>query len=388
MKKVYLCAAAAGVMTATIASQAFAASNCSVTAKSASKTITLTYPSGSYTEYTQDADNLFKGLSAASANSYTEDTLTITSNSKAGISVDVALKLTIDSAPETEYSPLDYYSFIISDNNGNIVYSSEEEEPSDVSDTVKYIYLGQFNSQFTSDTVSYDVQYKVSDAGKSLGKDDIAGLGLELAAEPLQITAENSGSSATAAEAAQTAPAAEENAAEAPADASETPESAEPEETPAPTEKVEKTIIIGESKDKDGNVITEGRYTMKGNAVVTIKDKDGKLKTEETVIDGSVEGVEGVSQLIVTLDDGDVITITPIEGQTKAPISLEKTNISPVTKAEAASNATENPNVPASSKSSPKTGDNGMALGMLGGLMAAAAAGFGCLGIAKRRKSN
>ncbi len=389
MKKIYLCAAAAGIMTAAIASQAFAAADCAVTAKSDSKTVTLTYPSGSYTEFTQDAGNLFKGLSAALADSYTEDTLIVTSSSKAGVSVDVSLKLTLESAPETEHSPLDYYSFIISDNSGNIVYSSDKEEPSEASETVKYIFLGQFNTHFTSDSASYNVKYKISDEGKSLSKDDISGLTLELAAEPFRTAADNSGSSSVTVPApTQEAPADVEQAAAAPADPSPTPQSTAAAVTPAPTEKAEKTIVIGQSKDKDGNVITAGRYTIKGNAVVTIKDKDGKLKTEDIVIDGSVKGVEGVSQLIVTLDDGDVITITPIEGQTNAPISLEKTNVDPVKKAAAASSATEKPGSSASSKSSPKTGDNGMALGMLGGLMAAAAIGFGALGIIKRRKTN
>lgn len=387
MKKIYLSAAAIGVITVVMASQAFAASNCSVTAKSDSKTVTVTYPSGSYTEYAENADNLFKGLSAASVGSYTEDTLTVTSNSKSGVRVDVILRFTLDSAPETEYSPLDYYSFIISDSSGNIVYSSEEEELSDPSDLAKDIYIGQFNSQFTSDTVSYNVQYKVSDEGKSLSKDDISGLGLELVAQPVQITAATPEMSVTDAPAAvetATAPAADEQTA-APDDATSAPEDTETEENPAPTEKAEKTIVIGESKDKDGKVLTAGRYVMKGNAVITIKDKDGKLKTEETVIDGSVEGVEGVKQLIVTLDDGDVITITPLEGQTNAPISLENTNVNTATKAAA---ETATPAAAGSDKSSPKTGDSGMAMGMLGGLMALAAAGFGGLGIIKRRKTN
>ncbi|MGN0182382.1 MAG: LPXTG cell wall anchor domain-containing protein [Candidatus Ornithomonoglobus sp.] len=386
MRKIYLCAAAAGVMSVVIASQVFAASNCSVTAKSNSKSVTLTYPSGSYTEFTQDADNLFKGFSSASANAYTEDTLTVTSNSKAGIRVDVLLRLTLDSVTETEYSPLDYYSFIISDNNGDLVYSSAEDAVSEPSATIKEIYLGEFNSSFTSDTKTYNVQYKVSDAGKNLSKDDISGLGLELVAEPLQITVEDSGNTVVAAAESTEAPT-------APADivqtaATEAPEKTEPAATPEPTESAEKTIVIGQSKDKDGNVITAGRYVMKGNALVSIKDKDGKLKATECIIDGLADGVEGVSQLIVTLEDGDVITIKPIDGQTKAPISLEKTNVSSATEKPSGSKATEKPAVTASSKSSPKTGDNGMALGMLGGIMAVAAAGFGGLGIIKRRKTN
>ncbi|MGN1201817.1 MAG: LPXTG cell wall anchor domain-containing protein [Eubacterium sp.] len=388
MRKIYLCAAAAGVMSVVIASQVFAASNCSVTAKSNSKSVTLTYPSGSYTEFTQDAGNLFKGLSSASANAYTEDTLTVTSNSKAGIRVDVLLRLTLDSVPETEYSPLDYYSFIISDNNGDLVYSSAEDTVSELSATIKEIYLGEFNSHFTSDTKTYNVQYKVSDTGKNLSKDDISGLSLELVAEPLQITVEDSGNTVVAATESTEAPT-------APAENGQTavtaaPENTEPAATPEPTEGIEKIIVIGKSKDKDGNVITAGRYVMKGNALVSIKDKDGKIKTEETVIDGSVEGVEGVSQLIVTLEDGDAIIIQPIDGQTNAPISLEKTNVSSATEKPSGSSATEKPaaTASASSKSSPKTGDNGIALGMLGGIMAVAAAGFGGLGIIKRRKTN
>ncbi|MGN0164039.1 MAG: LPXTG cell wall anchor domain-containing protein [Candidatus Ornithomonoglobus sp.] len=386
MKKIYLSAVVAGTMTIMMASQAFAASNCSVTAKSSSKSVTITYPSGSYAEFTQNADNLFKGLSAASDGSYTEDTLTVTSNSKAGVNVDVLLRLTLDSIPETDYSPLDYYSFIISDNSGNVVYSSEEEDLSDPSAVIKDMYMGQFNSQFTSDTVSYNVQYKVSDAGKSMSKEDISELSLELVAQPLQLTVVDTGSTIIVAEeSAEAASAENEPSAEAEADATAAPDETETAETEAPEEKSEKTIVVGESKDKDGNVITAGRYVMKGNAVVTVKDKNGTLKAEETVIDGSVEGVEGVSQLILTLEDGDVITITPLEGQTSAPISLENTSVNTATKAAA---ATASPTAAASDKSSPKTGDNGMALGMLGGLMAVAAIGFGGLGIIKRRKTN
>ena len=390
MKKIYVCAAAVGIMSAVAASQAFAASTYSVTAKSGSKTVTLTYPAGTYTEFSKDTGNLFRGLSSASFDKYTEDTLTVTSNSKTGVRVDVTLRLSIDNAGDAEYSPLDYYSFIISDKSGNLVYSSEEAPASSLSDRVKDINLGQFNSKFTSDTVSYNVKYKISNTGRNMTRSDISGLGMELVAQPLQITPAGSGDTgAGAVQSTEAAAAPSDNNGNTEATAApQNTESPATSETPAPTEGAEKTIIIGQSKDKDGNIITPGRYVIKGNALVTIKDKKGTVKTTECIIDGLADDVKGVSQLIVTLDDGDVITIKPIDGQTSAPISLEKTNVSSATAKPASSKSTSKTGTAASSKSSPKTGDGGMALGLLGGIMAAAAAGFGGLGIIKRRKSD
>lgn len=407
MKKIYVCAAVAAAAAAGAFSQVFAAADCSLIAETEAKSITLKYQSGSYKEFTESADGLFKDLSKASDDEYTEEALTLTSSSKNGVCVDVSLRLKLEDAPGAEVSPLDYYTFIISDAKGNVIYNSEDAEASEPSATEKDMPIARLNEHFTSEVKHCSVKYKISGVGKDMDKSAVDGLTLELAAQPVKaavesvieigITEDEAAAAAAAAEAARepdpTEAAEPENASEQPEPAAETAASE------APAEKLSKTIVVGKDKDKDGNAIAPDRYVMKGNAVVSVKDKDGKLKTEETVTDGSIDGVDGVKQLIITLEDGDIITITPIEGQTKAPISLEQTNVNTATKAASDSNTGRNGAQPAASsatsaavgtaaaKSSPKTGDGGMASGLLGCVMAAAAVGFGSLGYIKKKKS-
>lgn len=330
-------------------------------------------------------------------------TMTVTSEAERGEELVLSLRLSTDDADAAlEYSPLDYYTFRITDPENNVIYDSAEAELSDPADKQKDITLGIFNTSEAEDTKEYVIEYGINaETAPAIGEELGGGVGIELVSAAYEGAQASPGASASAAPAAPAtlkpkfelggaasataAPAAQPTATAQPAASEAATEAPAPTETAAAEEK-ERKIICGEE-------IAPGRYTVTGNANVKIETKDGEIISETAVTDGSDESIKGVKQFITSIEKGDVITITPVAEGVKASVSFEKTNSGSssgtknVTAASASGKSTASPTASASSKTNPKTGDMSLTTAVLGSVMGVSAAAAGCLEVVKRKKS-
>lgn len=378
MKKLYLCAAVVSAAVVFTTSPAMAADN-SIKADLGKNSVTLTYTNTAI-ENTTDASKLMKNFSGMKeSDNYATETLTVTSIKTTGSEpIEVLIKLS-DNNPgaNNDASVLDYYNFKITDASGEIVYDTAEEGKTDSGVTEKYISLGEFNKGFSKDTKTYNVSCKIDKDVKAAVK-SADNLVIELATAPIEAP--------TQAPVVTDAP--EENT----VTAEVTEEPAPTEEatelgTEAPAETLTPDAPVKSTIKTVGKDIDAGRYIVSGNANIKITDKNGKLKSEEVVTDGTLsKDAKGVKQFIVNLNDGDIITITPLEGQEKAPVSFEKTNTTAAASTDKNKSKTNTAKTAAESKkSNPKTGDTGMAVGMIFGIMAVCGMGYGALEFLKRR---
>lgn len=404
MNRLYIGAAVTAVAVSISAVSVFAADS-SVTIQVDTKNMTYSYTPGNE-ENTKSVKNLFSNFEEATVSESVDSELTITSDSDNGEDVEFGLRLSIDEADENaEYSVLDYYTFKITDTAGNVIYDSAESEPTEASALVKDIPLGVFNTDFTEDTKKYiiecGVNKEVADAVGSNAVDDMDILlttSLYTNEAATQPAATPSAGTVTPGAGPTLKPQFELSATDVPSTVAPA-ETATPAPTetasasPAPTEAPkEKKIICGEDIDP-------GRYTVTGNANVRITTADGEMISETTVTDGTHEDVKGVKQFITSLEEGDVITITPISDDIKASVNFEKTNTgsSTDTKSTTAASTTSNRNSSSratatpkasSSKTNPKTGDAGVTTTVLGSIMGVSAAAAGSLEVIKRRKKS
>lgn len=384
-------AAAVGVSAVSVS-----AADASIMVQLDKETVEYTYTPGSE-EYERSIKDLFNSFEDVTALDTVKKDLTVTSISPQGESLVLSLRLSIAEADAAlQYSPLDYYDFKITDTDDNVIYDSEEAESSDIADTHKDITLGVFNDGATEDTKEYVIEYGINEeAAAVIGDDSIEGLDIEL------VSAVSSQADDTAGGVVQgTAPVAtlkpkfeltataapQETAAAAESTPTEAPLGAAPTEIPEADSAKVKTIICGED-------IAPGRYTVTGNANVRITTKDGEIISETTVTDGSDENVKGVKQFITSLEEGDIITITPISDEIKAAVNFEKTNSGSssdtknLTAASTTGRNTASPSATASSKTNPKTGDVSTTTAALASAMVISAAAAGCLEIVKRKKT-
>lgn len=368
MKKIN--AIAVGIL-ATFLIQTLTVSAASIAVKSENASSSYTYSVEEETAF--DVEKLFSGLNTVSTETGAKDTFVITNNTDDKNKVEVVLRLQLESTSDKwTYSPLDYYSFVISDENGNEIYNSLNAKLSAATDKNKDIVLGTFNEQNETDTKTYTIEYKLSKEGaNTLTADDISGLSFTIAAnkvdEQPDMTAEPT-----------------------PQPKFELPVNDEPkDEQPAVTEtaapeKSEKDNVVETVKEKKfvcGKDITPGRYVVKGNGVVKVESKLGENENEVVLNDGTVPNVEGKASAVITLSEGDVVTLLPLEGQEKASVSVEKTNSgSGQNSVSVRENATAAP-----IKTNPKTGENSTAI--FAAVMIAAVAGIAVIEIVKRKKA-
>lgn len=125
-----------------------------------------------------------------------------------------------------------------------------------------------------------------------------------------------------------------------------------------------------------GKDIPAGRFSVTGNGKLKITSSAGGVKTEKIISENPQNG-ESVKTAVVVLEDGDVITITPINGDEKARLKFNKVTTE-------SGNVTPVPLQPtAAAKSNPKTGDGNMGIMIAVGVLAVAA--FIGLEVLKRR---
>lgn len=376
VKKIYSSVAAAAVLLGVMSVKVFAASSPSVTVKSDSGNVSYTYTSGDTNEVVQSADKLFANISDVSPTKTETENIKITSMAKGGDSVELSLRLELDDMSKSyPVSPLDYYSFLITDGGGNVVYDSAQAEKTDAAAKTKDIPLGTFNAYFTNDVKSYTVAYTADKTVyDAVSKADVKNIKLYVVSRvadkeqtPAPIVAEATPSAAPAA------------TLKPKFDLAAPTESPKPEETKAPEEqKAEGKKVVKEC----GKDIDPGRYTVKGNGIVTITDSKGEQKLKKTVTDGKIEVEDGVKQFVATLEKGDVITVVPLEGAEKASVSFEKTNA-----ANTAAASTTNKKTAPASKANPKTG-GGTGMGLVAAGFGISALAIAVLAVVRRKKNN
>ena len=383
VKKIYSSVAAAAVLLGVMSVKVFAASSPSVTVKSDSGNVSYTYTSGDTNEVVQSADKLFANISDVSPTKTETENIKITSMAKGGDSVELSLRLELDDKSKSyPVSPLDYYSFLITDGGGNVVYDSAQAEKTDAAAKTKDIPLGTFNAYFTNDVKSYTVAYTADKTVyDAVSKADVKNIKLYVVSRvadkeqtPAPIVAEATPSAAPAATLKPKFDLGEETT-----ETAAPTESPKPEETKAPEEqKAEGKKVVKEC----GKDIDPGRYTVKGNGIVTITDSKGEQKLKKTVTDGKIEVEDGVKQFVATLEKGDVITVVPLEGAEKASVSFEKTNT-----ANTAAASTTNKKTAPASKANPKTG-GGTGMGLVAAGFGISALAIAVLAAVRRKKNN
>lgn len=390
MKKIYFGAVLTAVAVSAGSIVAVAAES-TVTVKVDSENLTYSYDAanGKYSESVAD-------LLAAEDDNISDKIVkevSITSNTEEKGGIEFSLRITADEdAVNDGFSVADYYFVKVSDLDGNVIYDSTVDE-AEKNDSGIDIALGVFNTQFTEDTKSYIIEYGINpESGYTADLAEKYGVDVSIVSDVYSTPAEDTNQDASATtptlkpkfelNTSDNTTAAVQEATPAPTAAP----SAQPSES-ADEQKVKK-IVCGED-------IEPGRYTVTGNANVRIETKNGELISETVVTDGSDASIKGVKQFMTTLEDGDIITITPLSENIKAAVNFEKSTGSDSKNATAASSSSnKNSKTPStakpssSSKTNPKTGDVGTTTTVLGSVMGVSAAAAGSLEILKRKKKS
>lgn len=362
------------------AAAAFAASNSKVTITVGNKSTGLPYnvADGVTAELPLSGD-FFSLAGASSTSEYIEKEFTVTSVTGNLRPVDISLFLTAVSSDNPDYSAIDYYDMKVADSEGNYIYNTEDDGVG--ATTAATINLGSFNNSFSSESKKYTLYYRVSaEASAVIDKTEASKLKItvhatpkaaEAAASPATAAPNNGGSSAGT----TVVPTAAPTAASAPT------------ATAAAGELSSKTYVCG----KD---IKPGRYLVTGSAKVSIKDKDGNIIKEAIVSEGSLDNDGKPSKFVVSLSDGDVVTVTSLVPGTKAKVDFistsPETSPSPSPKAAAADSSKSKTKAtasatPAAKSTNPKTGDNSVAIPALIAVMLMSAGFIGALEFLKRR---
>lgn len=401
MNKIYICAAVAAVSISMGA--AYAATTVSnVSIKTGTKNLSYTYVIEGEQESAKSIKALFNDFKDVTETK-TVERFEVSSKTDEKDPVYLRLRLTLDKALEgLEYSPLDYYSFTIKDADGELIYSTDDAELSEPEAVEKEIPLGVFNTSYTEDVRILNIEYCInSEVERNIDPDYVDDIDVMLVSS-LYTSDEEPPIAVQPAVTLKPQYAIETKAPEQASEAVETPvasatETPQASEAPAATEQPkEKKVICGED-------IEAGRYVVTGNANVKITTADGDIISETTVTDGADESIKGVKQFITSLENGDVITITPISDDIKAVVNFDRTNSG--TKSTTAASSTTNNNTSSkkgsssaakttsstaktsAAKTNPKTGDDGYATLSLVSIMCVCAGAVGGLEIVKRKKA-
>ena len=331
------------------------------------KPVTFNYDEGKTGETVTSIKPLMTKLDDLSKNDSVVQTLTITSENTGTSSVSLKLRLSIPERTDSnvkpeaiktpspdEYSALDYYNIKITDKDGNIVYSYEDDEKSDENHTYKDMFLGVLNEELSNESKIYNLTISVN---KDLNKSDI-----QSNAERLDWSIVSD----TYIKETKPTPAPTHVPTPAP--------------TPTPTEIAVETAMptpevttppSGVKEDKNGVItlakgeylcgkdIDPGKYTITGSGKVHVYTSEGALKSTIALKNKNDSSANGVDEYLINLLEGEKVTVdsdikfTPYDPSkaTATPIATEK-----ATKSNTAT-ATATPKASNSDKTNPKTGD-------------------------------
>lgn len=391
MKKL-LCSVMATVIFVCMSASVMAASS-SVSIKNnvaGSKPVTYTYDSDKSGEIVKSIKSLMTKLSDLSKQDSVVQTLTISSETAGTAPVSFKLRLSVpDNASSTakpeavktpspeQYSALEYYNMQITDTNGNVIYSYEEDEKNEQQKTYKDIPLGVLNSSSRSENKIFNITLSIN---KDLKKSSIAKNAEKLDWSIVSDTYIDVPAQTAAPQITVTA---------AP--------------DPQPTDKQQSSvkedkngvITLAKGEYLCGSDIEPGRYTMTGDGKVHVYTSEGVLKTTIALKDKDDTSSKGVDEYLINLLEGEKVAVesdtqfTPYTAakatSSPKPTSSPKVSASPKTASKTSATATPKA-AAANNKNNPKTGDSAPIVGVSAlGIIALGAFAFITI---KKRKEN
>ncbi|MCC8160144.1 MAG: hypothetical protein LIO53_02320 [Oscillospiraceae bacterium] len=296
--------------------------------------VSYTYETDGTAETVTSIKSLMTELDGLSAQDSVLQTLTVTSESADNSPVEFKLRLSVaENADEdiaVEYAALDYYSIQITDTDGNIIYSDEEETDG----AYKDIPLGILNKNSGEESRIFNIALSVNEN---------ADLSLKESAEILDWSIVSN---------AYIEPETEtENSVEEIALTEENRENTE--KTGTAYEDKYGVVTMSAGEYVCGEDIESGLYTMTGSGRVHIYTAEDALKATVALRAENDDSSNGVSEYVINLSDGERIVT---EADVKfTPYTEPKATASPSpTKAE----DNDSDTAASSSKTNPKTGDN------------------------------
>lgn len=274
---------------------------------------------------------------------------------KAEAGVIASLRIQISETPtEGKETPLNNFNVIVVDAEENVVYNSATGMMAKRNDSYKEITLGELQA---NEEKTYKITYALIDESV-----DVSKISVTLAAKSNV----------------KTAPGVEE--------------------TPAPKfdfdslEKQDEFIFDFADEFKEsttgtsnksneitkvcGKDIPAGRFSITGNGKLKISSATGSVKSESVVSETPVAG-KSVKTAVVLLEDGDVLSITPLDGEEKARLKFNKVTTATTTATATPIKSTASP------KTNPKTGDG--SVGIVIGVALLAVLAVGALEYMKRK---
>ena len=306
------------------------------------------------------ANEIFAGITDCTDEVTTE--LTITAEEAAIVS----LRLEVSEVPSEGENPLDNYNMTVSDDAGNVIYNTANNGKD--ADTYRDIQLGMIDA---GQSKKYTVKYELIN--------DSVNMSLLSA----QVAVKSNAPSPTLAPTQKPVSTPIPVATPFPFDSLENPESTgfvidfDTENVTENTDNPKETVK--EVKKVCGKDIPAGRYTVSGHGILKITSANGSEKSVSVISETPEEG-KSQKESVVFIEDGDILNITPLDGQEKARLKFDKVATTDAAGA-VVPKATQAPQ-----KTNPKTGDASVAFLIIVASLAILA--FASLEVIKRRKIN
>lgn len=332
-----------------------------------SKPVSYSYDADKSGEIVKSIKSLMTKLEDIGKQSSVVQTLTITSESANNAPVAFKLRLAIpekaasDEKPEAiaatpspdEISALDYYNIKITDRDGNVIYTYEDDESAGGGETYKDMPLGTLNVSDSSENKIFNLTISVNkDMDKNSIADEAEKLDWQIVSDIAIIPTEE----------------------------------AKPQTQSTPKADSKDTVTLEKGEYICGKDIEPGRYTMTGNGKVHVYATDGALKSTIALKDKDDETSNGVAEYIINLAEDEKVVVDDVANFT--PYSSAKATATP--KGTATPKATATPKTSATTqptdKSNPKTGDSAPIIGV--SILAIAALAGAALIVIKKKKEN
>lgn len=337
--------------------------------------ITYSYESGKIKSSSASVKTLMTNLDGLSKQDSVVQTLTITSENTDNLPVNFTLRLALANnesqqvkpEPEKKYSEedylsLDYYNIKITDANGSVIYSFEDENEENKEREFKDFDLGIMNRESAVESKIFNITVSVN---KELNKDSIANSAKKL---DWRIISEVQSENEEIVSNDESMPAQENNNSSLAKDKNG-------------------TMVLSSGEYFCGEDIEPGRYTMTGTGKVHVYADDGALKATVALKNKDDESAKGVSEYTINLNDGECLVVD--EEIKMAPFSGAKSTSKPQNSSSAksaSSNKESNSNAKTTAKTNPKTGDK-VSIGVISCITIAAIGAFVLIEL-KKRKNN
>lgn len=337
--------------------------------------ITYSYESGKIKSSSASVKTLMTNLDGLSKQDSVVQTLTITSENTDNLPVNFTLRLALANnesqqvkpEPEKKYSEedylsLDYYNIKITDANGSVIYSFEDENEENKEREFKDFDLGIMNRESAVESKIFNITVSVN---KELNKDSIANSAKKL---DWRIISEVQSENEEIVPNDESMPAQENNNSSLAKDKNG-------------------TMVLSSGEYFCGEDIEPGRYTMTGTGKVHVYADDGALKATVALKNKDDESAKGVSEYTINLNDGECLVVD--EEIKMAPFSGAKSTSKPQNSSSAksaSSNKESNSNAKTTAKTNPKTGDK-VSIGVISCITIAAIGAFVLIEL-KKRKNN